>query len=150
LWVIDEIPSLVVRLGISLIRRAHRSGENVGVDRTVLIVDDHAPFRRMARRLLEAAGFCVVGEAGDGVSALAAAAALGPDVVLLDVLLPDMDGFAVARCLAERPCGPVVVLTSSRSEPELGRRLEQAPAAGFIAKDALSAAALARFGEAQQ
>jgi two-component system nitrate/nitrite response regulator NarL len=116
----------------------------------VLIVDDHVPFRRMARRLLEAGGFSVVGEAGDGASALAAAAALGPDVVLLDVLLPDMDGFAVARCLAERPGRPVVVLTSSRSALELGRRLEQAPAAGFIAKDALSAAALARFGEAQQ
>jgi two-component system nitrate/nitrite response regulator NarL len=150
LHVIDEIPNLVLRLGISLIRRAQRSGDNVGVDRTVLIVDDHAPFRRMARRLLEAGGFSVVGEAGDGASALAAAAALGPDVVLLDVLLPDMDGFAVARCLAERPGGAVVVLTSSRSALELGQRLEQAPAAGFIAKDALSAAALARFGEAQQ
>jgi CheY-like chemotaxis protein len=118
LSVIDEIPSLAVRLGISLIRRAHRSGENVDVNRTVLIVDDHAPFRRMVRRLLEAGGFCVIGEAGDGASALTAAAALGPDVVLLDILLPDMDGFEVARRLAPRP-------------PPPGRRadLEQMPVA---------------------
>jgi two-component system nitrate/nitrite response regulator NarL len=118
------------------------------VERTVLIVDDHAPFRRMARRVLEAGGLTVIGEAWDGTSALAAVAALDPDVVLLDVLLPDIDGFAVARRLAERPSRPVVVLTSSRSALELGRRLEQAPAAGFIAKDALSAAALAELAEA--
>jgi two-component system nitrate/nitrite response regulator NarL len=118
------------------------------VERTVLIVDDHAPFRRMACRVLEAGGFTVVGEAGDGASALAAVAALDPDVVLLDVLLPDTDGFAVAGRLAECPRRPVVVLTSSRSALELGRRVEQAPAAGFIAKDALSAAALAELSEA--
>jgi len=113
-------------------------------------VDDHAPFRRMARRLLEAGGFAVVGEAWDGESALSAVAALAPDLVLLDVVLPDVDGFAVARRLAQRPDGPVVVLTSSRSEAELGRRLEGAPAAGFIAKDALSVMALARFGGLQR
>jgi CheY-like chemotaxis protein len=67
----------------------------------------------MARRLLEAGRFTMVGEAGDG--ALAALAALGPDVVLLDVLLPDMDGFAMARRLAERPGRRVAALTSSRS-----------------------------------
>jgi two-component system nitrate/nitrite response regulator NarL len=118
------------------------------VERTVLIVDDHAPFRRMARRVLEAGGFTVIGEAWDGMSALAAVSALVPDVVLLDVLLPDVDGFAVARSLAERSDRPVVVLTSSRSEAELGHRLEGAPVAGFIAKDALSAAALAELAEA--
>jgi two-component system nitrate/nitrite response regulator NarL len=112
------------------------------VQRTVLIVDDHAPFRRLARRLLEAGGLAVVGEASDGASALAAVAAFAPDLVLLDVLLPDTDGFAVARSLAERADRPVVVLTSSRAAVELGQRLEQAPVAGFIAKDALSAAAL--------
>jgi two-component system nitrate/nitrite response regulator NarL len=113
------------------------------VARTVLIVDDHAPFRRLARRLLEAGGFRVVGEAWDGASALAAAAALAPDLVLLDVLLPDTDGFAVAGRLAERADRPVVVLTSSRAAAELGQRLVRAPVAGFIPKDALSAAALA-------
>src|SRR5262245_27417241 len=115
----------------------------------MLIVDDHAPFRRMARRVLEAGGFAVVGEAWDGASALSAVASLAPDLVLLDVLLPDIDGFAVARSLAERPDRPVVVLTSSRSEAELGQRLERAPAAGFIAKDALSAGALALLAEAR-
>jgi DNA-binding NarL/FixJ family response regulator len=104
----------------------------------------------MARRLLEAGGFAVVGEAWDAASAVSAVTELAPDLVLLDVLLPDVDGFAVARCLAERPDGPVVVLTSSRSEAELGRRLECAPAAGFIAKDALSATALAQFGGPHQ
>jgi two-component system nitrate/nitrite response regulator NarL len=108
----------------------------------VLIVDDHAPFRRLARRLLETGGFDVVGEAWDGASALAAVAELAPDLVLLDVLLPDMDGFAVAGRLAERAVRPAVVLTSSRAEAELGGRLSRAPVAGFIPKDALSVAVL--------
>ena len=114
----------------------------------MLIVDDHAPFRRMARRVLEAGGFRVVGEAWDGTSALAAVATLDPDLVLLDVLLPDFDGFVVARRLAEHARRPVVVLTSSRSDADLGHRLRRAPVAGFIAKDALSAAALAELAEA--
>jgi two-component system nitrate/nitrite response regulator NarL len=109
---------------------------------TVLIVDDHAPFRRLARRLLEAGGFSVVGEAWDGASALAAVPALTPDLVVLDVLLPDMDGFIVARRLAAQPHPPRVVLVSSRDATELGARLQRAPVEGFIAKDALSAAAL--------
>jgi CheY-like chemotaxis protein len=113
------------------------------VPRTVLIVDDHAPFRRLARRLLEAGGFTVVGEAADGASALAAATALRPEVVLLDVLLPDLDGFAVARRLAAQDEPPLVVLTSSRDSVELGTRLAHAPAAVFLQKDELSAARFA-------
>jgi len=66
----------------------------------VLIVDDHAGFRRLARRLLEASGLTVVGDASDGASAVAAARALDPDLVLLDVVLPDSDGFAVAEQIA--------------------------------------------------
>jgi CheY-like chemotaxis protein len=110
--------------------------------RTVLIVDDYAPFRRLARRVLEAGGFTVIGEAGDGASALASVAELRPDLVLLDVLLPDLDGFAVARRLAAETERPLVVLTSSREANELGLRLADAAAAGFIHKDDLSAAAL--------
>jgi two-component system nitrate/nitrite response regulator NarL len=110
---------------------------------TVLIVDDHAPFRRLARRLLEAGGFTVVGEAADGASALAAAHELRPQLVLLDVLLPDMDGLTVARRLATRTERPLVVLTSSREAADLGARLEQTEAAGFIQKDELSAVRLA-------
>jgi DNA-binding NarL/FixJ family response regulator len=81
----------------------------------VLIVDDHARFRALARLLLVADGFDVVGEAGDGAQALVAARALHPDVVLLDVQLPDEDGFAVAGTLAARRPAPAVVLVSSRS-----------------------------------
>jgi CheY-like chemotaxis protein len=111
---------------------------------TVLIVDDHAGFRGFARRLLEAGGYTVVGEAEDGASALAAVQELRPELVLLDVMLPDTDGFAVAERLAEDGEEPVVVLTSSREAADFGRRLERTPARGFIHKDELSGPALAR------
>ena len=110
---------------------------------TVLIVDDHARFRGFARRLLEADGFDIVGEAGDGASALAAVEALRPQVVLLDVLLPDADGFEVADQLMKGSQCPVVVLTSSREASDFGERLDRSPARGFIHKDELSGAALA-------
>jgi DNA-binding NarL/FixJ family response regulator len=114
------------------------------VTRTVLIVDDHADFRTFARALLEADGFEVVGEAADGASALAAAGALKPAVVLLDVQLPDIDGFAVCEQLAGvAGGGPSVVLTSSRDASSLRRRLEASSARGFIAKAELSGAGLA-------
>ena len=110
---------------------------------TVLIVDDHAGFRGFARRLLEADGFTVVGEAGDGISALAAVDDQRPEIVLLDVVLPDIDGFAVADRLAETGRAPIVVLTSSREAADFAGRLERSPAIGFIHKDDLSGAALA-------
>jgi DNA-binding NarL/FixJ family response regulator len=110
---------------------------------TVLIVDDHASFRRSARRLLEADGFVVVGEASDGASALAEVKALRPQLVLLDVLLPDVDGFAVADALARESWRPLVVLTSSREAADLGTRLERTTAVGFLHKSELSGAALA-------
>ena len=69
---------------------------------TILIVDDHAGFRHQARALLEADGFVVIGEADDGATGLAAARALRPDLVLLDIGLPDIEGFEVARELAAR------------------------------------------------
>lgn len=116
---------------------------------TALIVDDHPSFRRFARRLLESAGYVVVGDAKDGASALEAVGTLHPDVVLLDVLLPDMTGFDVARELGRRPERPLVVLTSSRSASDLGQLLHSADAAGFIAKRDLTVAALAALvGEA--
>jgi DNA-binding NarL/FixJ family response regulator len=110
---------------------------------TLLIVDDHAGFRLQARRLLQAEGFEVIGEAPDGATALAAAAQLHPDVVLLDVLLPDMDGFEVARRLVQGACGPRVVLTSSRDAADFGDRVRASPAAGFVHKGNLSGATLA-------
>ena len=111
--------------------------------RTVLIVDDHARFRRFARGLLEADGFTVVGEAADGESALVAADALRPELVLLDVLLPGIDGFTVAERLAGAARPPIVVLTSSRAADEFGGRLSRTTAHVFIRKDDITGAALA-------
>jgi DNA-binding NarL/FixJ family response regulator len=108
----------------------------------VLIVDDHDGFRAVARVLLESEGFDVVGEAADGGSAVDAAAVLRPDIVLLDVHLPDSDGFSIARQLAGQPEPPVVVLVSSRPIADLRRRVRDSPAVGFLAKDELSGAAV--------
>ncbi len=105
---------------------------------TFLIVDDHASFRRQARALLEAGGHSVVGEAANGLAAVAAAADLRPDAILLDVSLPDIDGFEVARRVrAEEPAARVI-LTSSRDATAYGPRLECAPAVGFVTKEELS------------
>ena len=110
---------------------------------TVLIVDDHAAFRASARALLQAGGFDVVGEAADGASAVEAVAALRPEIVLLDIQLPDVDGLAVAEQLAAAPDPPAVVLISSRDARAYGPRLRQTPARGFIPKHVLSGEALA-------
>jgi DNA-binding NarL/FixJ family response regulator len=110
---------------------------------TVLIVDDHPGFRAFARELLEAEGLEVVGEAADGASAISAARALAPELVLLDVALPDMDGFTVCEALLDDGPGPAVVLTSSRDVSSYRRRLERSRARGFIAKSELSGPALA-------
>ncbi len=108
----------------------------------MLIVDDHPSFRSSARALLESEGFEVVGEAEDAASALAAARALHPDVVLLDVQLPDGDGFEVCEALA-RDGAPRIVLVSSRDRTDYGDCVECSGAVGFIAKAELSGAALA-------
>ena len=110
---------------------------------TVLIVDDHSAFRESASALLEAEGFAVVGEAADGDEAIIAVESLRPQVVLLDIQLPDLDGFAVAERLAARPDPPMVVLISSRDAAAYGPRLAAAAARGFIPKRELSGSALA-------
>jgi len=112
------------------------------VPKRVLIVDDHQPFRAVARELLEAAGYVVAGEAADAAEALAAVAAESPDAVLLDVQLPDGDGFTVAKAL-EAPDGPAVVLISSREADDYGARVASSGARGFIPKSKLSAATFA-------
>jgi DNA-binding NarL/FixJ family response regulator len=105
---------------------------------TILVVDDHAGFRATARRMLERDGWTVVGEAADGSTALTEAAALHPDVVLLDIGLPDIDGFGIAARFASQPAGgPAIVLISSRERSAYGGRLAASPALGFIAKDDL-------------
>jgi DNA-binding NarL/FixJ family response regulator len=111
--------------------------------RTVLIVDDHPTFRATARLLLESEGFTVVGEAQDGESALRAARELRPDLVLLDVQLPDVDGFEVAARLTANGSACAVVLVSSRDSSDFGSLVTRSGARGFIAKDELSGAALA-------
>jgi DNA-binding NarL/FixJ family response regulator len=108
-----------------------------------LIVDDHAGFRTQARSVLMAAGYEVVGEAEDGWSALIAVGELRPDVVILDVQLPDTDGFEVARALHAEPAPPAIILVSSRDASDYGGRVARSPARGFLPKDELSARALA-------
>jgi DNA-binding NarL/FixJ family response regulator len=112
---------------------------------TLLIVDDHEDFRASARRLLELEGFEVVGFADDGPSALSAVEFLQPDVVLLDVQLPGMDGFEVVRELVARQDRSRVVLISSRDRSAYAVQLETAPVRGFLAKDDLSGAAIHAF-----
>ncbi len=112
--------------------------------RTALIVDDHPEFRAVARMIVEGAGLEVVAEAADGAAALAAAADTNPDVVLLDVRLPGLDGIAIAELLAVRHSPPAVVLTSSTDAASYGKRLTAAPVRGFISKERLTAHALAK------
>jgi two-component system nitrate/nitrite response regulator NarL len=111
---------------------------------TLLIVDDHAAFRSTARALLECDGWNVVGEAGDGTSALTAARDLKPDVVLLDVRLPDIDGFSIAERLTAGGGGPAVIVTSSSDDPLYPDRARSKGACGFVAKHDLSGEALHR------
>jgi DNA-binding NarL/FixJ family response regulator len=108
----------------------------------ILIVDDHAAFRSAARALLDADGYDVVGEAPDGETALAATRALAPDVVLLDIQLPGIDGFEVAAQLAQDDDPPAVVLVSTLDSSDVQGRLDPAHVRGFLPKDQLSGAAL--------
>jgi CheY-like chemotaxis protein len=120
------------------------------VSRTVLIVDDHPSFRASARRMLECEGYAVVGEAADGAEALRAAREFAPDVILLDVRLPDLDGFAVCRRITGAPPvganggpgSPAVILISSRDVDEWGAIVTDCGACGFIPKAKLSAQAM--------
>jgi DNA-binding NarL/FixJ family response regulator len=112
---------------------------------TVLVVDDHAGFRASARKLLESEGYRVVGEAEDGKSALALAGELKPEIALVDVYLPDTDGFEVASRLAELEDAPAVILISSHGKRELEPLVAGSGARGFVSKAELSRDALEQF-----
>jgi DNA-binding NarL/FixJ family response regulator len=116
--------------------------EDLRPARRVLVVDDHPSFRRCARTLLANEGFEVVGEAEDGATALTLAEELEPELVLLDIQLPDVDGFEVASRLLEREPGLRIVLVSSRDRDAYGSRIEASGARGFVAKADLSGASL--------
>ena len=110
----------------------------------IVIVDDDPTFLTTVRTLLEADGFEVVGEALNGVEGVATVEELKPDVVLLDVNLPDIDGFEVVKRLTDRGRAPPIVLTSIRSESDFGDLVEKSRAYGFITKAEISGVALAR------
>jgi DNA-binding NarL/FixJ family response regulator len=119
-------------------------GENHLMPKTVLIVDDHPSFRASARRMLEADGYEVVGEAENGAGALEAVKRLLPQLVLLDVRLPDIDGFEVAQRLLDSDGDvPQIVLVSSHDSTDLGEAIGASGARGFIPKSELTGAALA-------
>ena len=112
--------------------------EQLRAKRRVLVVDDHSSFRSCASALLQTEGFDVVGEAADGETAVRRAAELAPEIVLLDVQLPDMDGFDVTRRLLEAQPELLVVLVSSRDRSAYGERIEECGACGFVTKSDLS------------
>ena len=111
----------------------------------IVIVDDDPSFLATVRVLLESEGFDVVGEALNGVDGVAAATRLDPDIVLVDVNLPDIDGFEVVDRLAGGAGAPPVVLTSIRSAEDFGNLVETSPARAFITKADLTGEALTRF-----
>ena len=140
------VHDLVVGTGLlSVPARRTRTGlacHAAAVSRSLLVVDDHAGFRALARQVLDGDVFAVVGEAATCSEALQQAHDLAPDVVVLDVALPDGSGFDVARELIASSPAPAVVLVSSRSWSTLSRRLQQSGARGFLAKEQLSVAAV--------
>ncbi len=110
--------------------------------RRVLVIDDNPDFRSAARHLLERHGFVVVAEAETGISGIAKVEEHRPDLVLLDVQLPDIDGFEVAERLARLDVRAEVVLTSSLDGADFGALVAHSSALGFVPKAELSASAL--------
>lgn len=110
----------------------------------VLVVDDDPLFRSLARRMLLAEGLDVVGEAESVATAIAAAHALRPDAVLVDIGLPDGNGISLARELTALPWRPRVVLTSSDPRAVSDRDVRASGAGAFVLKDDLPKAPLER------
>ena len=139
-------PALIfhAQIGAASEAQSVRGCHPLQMRRSVLIVDDHDGFRTVAHALLDEAGFHVLGEAVDGASAISACEELDPDIVLLDVQLPDLDGFQVADALAAggAPGRPLIVLISTREAHDYRAELSGAPVRGFISKSELSGPAL--------
>jgi len=114
------------------------------VPAAILVVDDHDGFRAFAKKMLEGDGFTVT-EAATGAEAARTAHVIKPQLVLLDIQLPDFDGFEVARQIALQRDGAVIVLTSTREASDYGGRIAASPVAGFLPKDQLSGPALRVF-----
>jgi CheY-like chemotaxis protein len=123
-------------------RRMDSDGTMHPMERTVVIVDDNAGFRTQAHSLLASVGFDVIGEAADGASAVEIIRALCPELVLLDVQLPDRSGLEVARLLRGQPDPPTIILISSREATDYGAGIDRSGADAFISKAELSARAL--------
>lgn len=111
---------------------------------TLVVVDDHAGFRQVVREMLTAAGWRVIGEVSTGAAAPEMVMRLVPDLVLLDVVLPDMDGFDVAERLAAAGCRSAVVLISGHDRSDFAGRVRAAPVRGFLPKEMISGPALTR------
>ena len=111
----------------------------------VVIVDDDPSFLATVRALLEEEGFAVVGQASNGLDGVAAAAELQPDILLVDVNLPDIDGFEVVARVMEGGRAPPVVLTSIHSAADFGNLVERSGARAFISKADISGDALSQF-----
>ena len=124
---------------LAALRLGHPSATIRCMSRTVLIVDDHPSFRASARAMLESEGFVVVGEAENGAGAIDAVELLAPDIVVLDVQLPDMTGFDVCAALPRRNGAPPdIILVSSRDLSDYGELVSTSCACGFVPKDELS------------
>lgn len=110
--------------------------------RSIAIVDDNAGFRASAGRMLGAEGYAVVAEAVDGCSGVEVALNSEAEVVIVDIQLPDIDGFEVARRICAGSAPPAVVLTSSRDASDFGSLIALSPALGFVPKSQLSGGSL--------
>jgi len=105
---------------------------------TAVVIDDHLAIRDMTRRLIEAAGHSVLGEAATGAEGLAKVEELEPDVVVLDIVLPDLSGFEVARTLKDEGSEATIILMSSHELDDLGGSVEESGADAFISKSDIS------------
>jgi DNA-binding NarL/FixJ family response regulator len=110
---------------------------------SILLIDDDPAFRRLARQALRGTGLIVVGEADTAAAGSSAARSLKPEIVLLDVGLPDLDGISLAGELSALPWGPRIVLTSVDPDAASAEDVRRSGARGFVPKQDLPGSGLA-------